>query len=328
MQDEIASALARAGFAVDGDGVSIEIEEIPTLTHSLVVRVGVRLPGASAQRLVLKRSRPGPAAYLTVREARFYRHVAPALPFGLTPRCFLAEDDGTVATLLLEDLSGSHRRCMTECPTFSEATAFVEALAELHAASANQSALAAGLARGLAGLGHPTIEDRLGALVALLPGFVDTAGGETDEASVAYLSRFRSAPSALATFVSDRTVLHGDAHYWNALYADGGATLLDWGNACLGPAEVDLAHALALNLPRSVGREWETPLLDRYRRRLEQRGIHRDAGDLRERYRRGVLYATLVPLGHRAAGVPSPVWRGLLANGVAAGRDLEVASLL
>jgi aminoglycoside phosphotransferase len=328
MQNEIASALARAGFAVHRDGGSVEVEEIPTLAHSFVARIDVRLPGDSPQRFIFKRSRPGPAAYLTVREARFYRDVAPALPAGLAPRCFFADDDGAVATLLLDDLSGSHRRCLTECPTFEEATAFVEALAELHATSIGQPTLAAGWARGLAGLGHHTIEDRLVALAALVPRFVDSAGDDADAATAQFLSGLGSAPSALATFVSERTVMHGDAHYWNALYSGDGATLLDWGNACLGPAEVDLAHALALNLPRTVGRDWETPLLDRYRRRLEQRGIRRDAGDLRERYRRAVLYATLVPLGHRAAGVPSRVWRGLLANGVAAARDLEVTSLL
>jgi aminoglycoside phosphotransferase (APT) family kinase protein len=217
---------------------------------------------------------------------------------------------------------------MGACPTFDEATAFVEALAELHAAGSKRASLPADWTREVGGIWYDTIEGRLSQLGALLPRFIDVIGDATDPWTLRLLTRLRGALAALASFAKSHTILHGDAHYWNGLYSGREAALLDWGNACLGPGEIDVAHAVALNLPREIGRQWELPLLESYCRRLNDLGVPRSLDDVRARYLRGVLYAITVPIGQWSAGVPAEVWRRLFENASAAARELEVELLL
>jgi aminoglycoside phosphotransferase (APT) family kinase protein len=278
--------------------------------------------------LVFKRSRARTLAVLAIREARFYRGVAPMLPRGLAPQCFLAEEEDGAATLLLDDLGRSHRECTEPCPTLDEATAFVEALAELHATGSGRASLPADWEHAIGESAYNTIEGRLGRLDAVLPGFIAAMHDGIDTRTRQLITRISSVPAGLASFAKNQTILHGDAHYWNGLYSSTGAVLLDWGSACLGPGEIDLAHAVAMNLPREIGRQWEAPLLDAYCRRLNECGVSRSIEDVRARYVFGVLYAVTVPIGQWRGGFPEEVWRPLFTNVVAAGRDLDVESLL
>jgi len=326
MRKEIALALSQARLLPQAHANAFEVEEIPTLAHSYVVRVRLLDPDAPVPSLIFKRSGASAAAFLTIREARFYRSIAPTLPSGLTPRCFFSDDQGGAATLLLEDLRGSHQVCETSCPTLEQATLFVEALAELHASG--PPSLAEEWARRVGSTAYDTIGGRLG----LLPEFIDRflAANEADLVpwERELLRAVAAAHERLAGFAKDQTVLHGDANYWNALYAPARAVLLDWGNACMGPGAIDVAHAVALNLPRDVGREWEALLIEAYCRRLSALGSPEKPGDFGMKYRLAVAYAVGVPAGQWTAGVPRDTWRSLLANALAAARDLDVVSML
>lgn len=68
-------------------------------------------------------------------------------------------------------------------------------------------------------------------------------------------------PAGLAALCEGQTVLHGDAHYENIVYAELDATLIDLGSVFLGPGEFDLAHAVALNLAPETRVKWESSLL-------------------------------------------------------------------
>ncbi len=91
---------------------------------------------------------------------------------------------------------------------------------------------------------------------------------------------------------------------------------------------MDLAHAVALNLPPEVARRWEAQLLESYVLGLNEAGVSRSLGETCERYRQGVLYAVTVPIRQWAAGVPEDTWLRLFRNVLVVARELGAESLL
>ncbi len=326
MRQEIALALSQARLLPSPRSDAFKVDEIPTLAHTYVARIRLLDPEAPVTTLIFKRSGAGPAAFLTIREARFYRSIAPALPPGLTPRCFFAADQDGVATLLLEDLGSTHQFCEGACPSLEQATLFVEALAELHASA--QASLAEDWAQGVGSTGYDTISGRLGLRREFISRFLHANGADLAQWERDLMTAVAAAHERLAGFAQEQTILHGDANYWNALYAPARAVLLDWGNACLGPGAIDVAHAVALNLPREAGRRWEARLIEAYCRRSTELGRPETPATFADKYRLAVAYAVCVPAGHWLTGVPRDTWRSLLTNALAAARDLDVLSVL
>lgn len=309
-----------------GPELRFEVEEIPTLPHSRVARVTIGGPEEFQRSLIYKRS-SGNGAFLTVREARFYRGVAAMLPAGLTAPCLLAEEKDGAATIILEDISDAYRQCTDESPSLEEALQFVRALAALHAAGNSPDVIAA-WKRTMGSGWYDTIAGRLSYFDSAGQSSLDSLRTTIDEWGCSLVARISISDARLSQFAEEQTILHGDAHYGNALYSPESAVLLDWGNACLGPGEIDLAHAVALNLPREVSREWEAPILHEYVRSLESFGVSRSFAEVYERYRMGALYAVTVPIRLWQAGVSEEIWRRLLRNVLAAVRDLDAESLL
>ena len=133
MHDEIRAALATAGLRPSSTTADFEVEPLVTLAHSYVARIHLAQINGQSSTVIFKRSAPGGAADLAQREARFYRGVVPLLPADLTPNCLLAMETADSATLLLQDLTATHSELTDSSPTQEQATAFVEALADLHA---------------------------------------------------------------------------------------------------------------------------------------------------------------------------------------------------
>lgn len=320
LHDEIAAALDVATLPSPG----FEYELLSTLAHSLVARVHLASASGMPSSVIYKRSQAGAGAFLTLREVRFYHEFGRTLPADIAPHAYLAARTDAGATLVLEDLEPRFRPCASSVPSLDEARAFVRSLARVHACThqTDGDIWAAAMCAGP----YDTLAGRL-QMLAL--GF-DAARADTglDDETADLVHVIASVPVSLAAFASERSILHGDAHFWNAVYAADHAVLFDWGNTCLGPGEIDLAHAVAMNLPRDVRRGWERALLDDYHDALIQEGVSRGRVEIEERYRLGVAYALTVPLRQRAAGVPERIWRPLLANVSAAARDLDIAALL
>ena len=326
-RNEIAAALAAVGL---GSGArDFEVEPLSTLAHSYVARV--RFGGVEGQpaSVIFKSSTVAATAGLAQREARFYRSVAPLLPAGLTARCLFAEESEHSATLLLEDLAATHHEGGGLSRTCEEARAYIEALADLHVTGSRIATLPTDWSRDIGSGTSDTVAGRLLSIGPLLSKFADAMGHTISATARDVIGRIQVGRRALIDFAqADQTILQGDAHYANALYAAGGAALLDWGNACIGPGETDLAHAVAMNLPRDVRLRWETPLLEAYQQRYAKGATPRPAEEFTRRYRLGVLYAVVVPIAHYAAGIPEPIWRRLLNNAVSAAEDHNAVSLL
>jgi aminoglycoside phosphotransferase (APT) family kinase protein len=321
MRDRIRGALASAGLL--GDAAAFEYEALRTLQHSYVARIQLESEAGSGRRLVFKQS-VAATDNSTLREARFYSRIADWLPPGAVPNCLAVEIEGTTTALLLEDLAPVFRPAAEGVPSFAEANAFIEALATIHAAAMQRPDIAGEWAAAFGDLPHSTIEGRLAWTLETCARFLAEAEG-IDPLTRETISRIVAAGPAILGTALPRTIAHGDAHFWNALYADAGAVLLDWGNVCLGPPGIDLAHAVALNLPPGVRQEWEQILLAAYTQAMRRNGVEVDEPTVREWYRRGVLYALVVPAGLRAMGIDMP---RLMANVSAAARELDVARLV
>jgi thiamine kinase-like enzyme len=59
---------------------------------------------------------------------------------------------------------------------------------------------------------------------------------------------------AEALDVLPRTLVHGDMHWGNIIVGDQGASIIDWGNACAGPAYVDLDNIVSRDEAASYAR--------------------------------------------------------------------------
>ncbi|MGI9603849.1 MAG: phosphotransferase [Acidimicrobiales bacterium] len=328
MFEGIEEVVVKAGIELDGD--ALRVEPIATLDHSTVARVRLSATRADAPPSLIYKHAAADSGGISLarREVRFYREIADLLPAGLVPRYFVADESDQGATLLLEDLSISGR-VGTAPPSRTEAESMVTTLARLHGAGAGMPTLPAIWSERVDTDFTATAPGRLSMAGPLLELFLAEHGADLDAADVTILQTIGNRADVLAQ-LADRpaTILHGDAHYANAVHGEHGATLIDFGSVYLGPGEFDLAHAVAMNLPRATRLEWETSLIDGYRRALDHT-VGAPAHDVAtNRYRLGVLNAVVVPVTHWIGGVPPSVWRPLLDNALGAARDHDAVSLL
>jgi len=117
--------------------------------------------------------------------------------------------------------------------------------------------------------------------------------------------------------------VHGDAHFCNAIFGNGSVRLVDWGNVVLGIGEVDVAHAIAMNLHRSLGRTMEDELLDEYANCCGQ-----DLASTWWRYKAGVLYAITSSIAMWEFGLSETTWRYLFTNAMNTAMDLDAIEIL
>lgn len=311
--------------SIDGFGnlslEDIHIEPLQTLAHSEVYRI--RLNSLSTS-LILKKSGAADVAGLANRERQFYRHVAPLLPSWLVPQCLLIIDGDQTGRLFIEDLSASHRSACSPAPTRMECRCFVEALATLHGLTGRGSTIQGKWTKVAADLPAGTIQQRLSFFQLVLGPFISAIHGSVDRAVESFLTGLNDLEHRIKRAGDQADVIvHGDAHFANALFSpEPCACLIDWGMPMVGFGEIDLAHALALNLPPNLRREWEQEMMDVYLSRMAACGSPLDGAAFLDRYRLGVLYSFISPVVWWCSGVPEPQWRSALMNSLDAAREL------
>ena len=272
------------------------------LTPRYAGPAGGRPPDAPrALLLKLAPAEPGPAA-LPSAEVAFFRHAAPRTPDLPTPRVFDAVQDTAGARwhVLMEDVSATHTQPPYPVPpTEPECFAAVGALAALHAAWWERPALAGVAAaagvRVRTEADLPGVVERTERTVGAFLGFL---GDRLPPARRAVYERLLANQQALRRrqLARPRTLVHGDAHWWNFLYprapegagptgaagaagegggAPGGARvlLIDWALWTAGGALDDLVQPIALNWFPERRRRLERPLLAHYHRELCRLGV-------------------------------------------------------
>lgn len=300
----------------------VHVDPLQTLAHSEVYRIRIDAPPTS---LILKRPGVADIAGLAVRERRFYRHIAPLLPNWLVPKCVLAVDEGESGWLFIEDLSGTHQSANNPSePTKEQCRLLVEALATLHGLASTDSTIEGEWTKTSKDLPASTIEQRLGFFQTALDPFVAMLRDRVDRKVLSFLSGLDELNELIHQAAPPMKVLvHGDAHFANVLYPSAApACLIDWGMPMLGFGEIDLAHALALNLPRHLGRAWEAEMVRVYLDQMAAYGLSVDTETFYERYRLGVLYSFVSPVVWWRSGVPETLWWFAMVNSLSAARDL------
>lgn len=299
----------------------IHVEPLQTLAHSEVYRVRLNTLSTS---VILKKSGAADVAGLANRERQFYRHIAPLLPGWLVPECLLIVEGDQTGRLFIRDLSGSHRSASSLPPTREECRSFIEALATLHGLTGSHSTIQTTWTRIATDIPAGTIQQRVSFFQLVLGPFIAMIHGRVDRTVESFLTDLSDLEDQIKRMGGQADVIvHGDAHFANALFSpEPRACLIDWGMPMVGFGEIDLAHALAMNLPPNLRREWEQEMAGVYLSQMAACGSPVDEAAFLDRYRAGVLYSFISPVIWWCSGVPEPQWWAALTNSLDAARDL------
>jgi hypothetical protein len=230
------------------------------------------------------------------KEVAFYRDLADTVAVR-TPRCRHASinEDGTVFTLLLDDLAPAVVGDQLAGCTTEEAAAAVRNLAGLHGPRWCDPTL----------WDHPELDAVdadgaafLGEIFASATGtFVDRYRADLDAGDEPLLRRVADAIPAWMVNRPERFVLlHGDYRSDNLLFSDDGrVSAVDWQTLTVGHPGRDLAYFCETSLTPEHRRAGERALVVAYREALhEHGGAELSEGEAWEDYRLGLLQGPLI----------------------------------
>ena len=308
---------------MDADLSIAGIEHLFTLPHSAVSRVAL----SDGKTVIVKQAGSGEFADGLRREIVINRDVLSELPEKVAPELLSASADVEVPWLVFEDISATHESLpLGSPPAPPHIEKFVRALGKIHAQS-----MQIDLAEAFSNVpGGVYVTDGSERAAPLLDAFLHSFDSNRfPPRTYDLVKNIRdNIPTIVDLLAGQSALIHGDAHFWNALYSDD-ALVLDWALATVGPGEVDLCHALAMNLPRDFSREHEPPALRLYVQTCSEVGVDLDESDVLDRYRICLLQTVVVAVGMQAVvGMPEAVWTRLFTNAVQSAIDHESLAYL
>lgn len=312
-----------AALQWDHNDPALQVELLVTLPHSLVARVqnsdGIRMLFKQAGRPEFS---PGMRKELIVN-----RDVLSQLPDAVGPAFIDGNATAELPWILFEDVTASHAAATIAPPTLKTVELFVDSLARTHSQARSLPLLDL--------FGNVEGDVRVSDGAEHVPAVLDEFLRRTDTSQFPprcheLIASIRDNIPRLAQLLSaEETLVHGDAHFRNALYADDSALLIDWALAVIGPGEVDLAHALAMNLPRLHSSEYEADLFRRYAATCSLHGYNTNEASVADRYRKCLLLTVVVAVGmNTVPGITEQVWTFLFTNAVHSALDHDVMELL
>ena len=341
--ERLTAVLRRAGVLDRSEVVDVAVETSRDTLISRIARVRITYgdgQGHGPSHVFFKSQREGIDEQwrkLGRKEVTFYSLVAAATPTGLLPRCYdaVVEPDG-LWHLLLEDLTASHE-ALTEWPLpppIDKLDAVVAAHARFHAAWWDHERL---------GVSVGAFSDESGGLDRFLAAFpkdfavfADRLGDRLSaERRRIYERLIAAAPGLLDRYRSHRnlSLVHGDAHVWNALLPRSGGLddvkLIDWDGWRVDTASDDLAYMLALQFHADWRRQYERESLRRYHDVLVACGVSGYSFDaLWEDYRNSVLWQIATPVWQANHALLPVIWWNNLERIMSAVHDLGCLELL
>jgi hypothetical protein len=341
--ERLTEILRHAGVLGRGEVVDVAVDTSRETLVSRIARLRLAYAGAAdgaPSHVFFKAQREDVDSRwheLGRKETAFYAHVAAATRAALLPRCYeaVAEPAGPWH-LLLEDLTASHEPVgqWPMPPSIERCRAVAAAHARFHAAWWDDGRL---------GVSVGAFADEAGVLdrfVAALPkevaAFADRLGDRlSGERRAVYERLIAAAPRLLGRYRSHRhlTVVHGDAHVWNALLSRGATLddvrLIDWDGWRVDMASDDLAYMLALHWYPDWRRRHERDVLARYHETLMAEGVRDYSFDaLWQDYRYSVLWQITTPLWQAAHALAPVIWWNNLERVMLAVNDLGCLELL
>lgn len=339
--DRLTVLLRRAGVLGRGDVVDVAVESSRDTLISRISRLRLTYDGDEGPSHVFFKTSAERAdatfRELGRKEATFYELVATATPTGLLPRCYDAvAEPAEHWYLMLEDLTASHES-LAEWPVpppLERWYAIVTAHARFHAFWWDHARL--GVAVGTFADDSGAIERHLAAFPKDVATFADRLGDRLSaERRRIYERLVDAAPRLAARYRShrDMTIIHGDAHVWNALVPRGPALndvrLIDWDAWRIDTATDDLAYMIAVHWFPDWRRRYELESLRRYHDALLADGVRGYSFDaLWEDYRLSVLWQIATPMWQANHGLGAWIWWNHLECIMAAVHDLDCLELL
>ncbi|MCG8425721.1 MAG: aminoglycoside phosphotransferase family protein [Proteobacteria bacterium] len=338
----LTDVLAGNGFLTAGKVVLVDQQA--TLTDCTVVSRFYALKvyyssdssGRMPSDILMKLTEPG-FHKMGQKEADFYRLVkdhGSVLPLAT---CFGCEfsPQGDRCVLLLDDLRQSHCGPSTpwpQPPPEEQCNEAIAALAKVHAHWWNHDA------RAEPGFEQPELWSKAWVQRAegLFRQFVDSVASPLlDDHQSTYELVFEMLPDALLRRLgssNQRTLIHGDAHFWNFLYPRSGGRegciIIDWQLCKFGLGGFDLSYMIALHWYPEHRQSLERLLLRYYQTQMHRNNVECEWNDLWDDYRLAVAFNLLYPVLLQSKGVPSVIWQPHLERGFAAFEDLDCRELL
>lgn len=255
--------------------VAVNVAEI-ICTMASKIRISVQFDGEAQRhhyclKAFLDEAAHGKGGVTTLREAEFYRQIAPQLGMR-TPRCaaVVTDHDAGLGIVIMEDLiAGGARFCSAPEPlTVEQAAQTLDQIARLHARSDLLQGRDWIPCRIEAIAQHPNLPiERLQSLMH----DARSNGLPARTLDAALLLRgLRALAQRNAT--RPQTLLHGDGHPGNLYWTAQGPGFTDWQLIQHGNWALDVAYHIASVLPEDLAAREERRLLDHYRHSLAAHG--------------------------------------------------------
>ena len=236
------------------------------------------------------------------REVRFYRELAPELPFRI-PLCYAAQLDEQRKrfALVLEDLSFLSTADQLEGISGERAERAVDLLAEIHASRWGDPRFDA--LEWIPRTNSPTTLEWQDYYRRAWPGFVRNVGDQLSPKALEIGERVNRALAPLlhALAAPPTTLVHNDFKLDNLLFGEPGGpdpiALVDWQVITRGRGIQDLAYLICQSMTVEARLAQEEDLLGRWHRRLTESGVRGyDFEQARLDYRRSVMRGLAVPV--------------------------------
>lgn len=332
--------LKENGALLSGKVASLTTEVAEKWYVATTARVSVEYEGCDVEKpprdFFIKLSGPD-LRYegLALKEFEFYRLPYPSdLP--LVP-CFDVSHDpeSGFSSILLQDLSKTHSQTRWSLPPpLPLCEAAVAALAHIHAHWWGSAPIEGAPSSSAPGHYHAGIARHI---ERLLPNFFEFLGDRLTEHQRELMQIVcEKLPELVAKRHADTrnlTVVHGDAHLWNVMFANDPAVdscfFFDWEEWHHDVGAFDLAYMIALHWYPDHRARYEKHLLEIYHRELQGR-IATQYGwdDFWADYRLGHLQNFVIPVFQWDMEVSPGSWWPHLERLFAAYEDLECAELL
>lgn len=335
------TAILRQANVLRGEVVDVALDMSRETLISRIARLRLAYAdgadaGPSHVFLKSRRAEAAPSLQqLGVKETAFYQVVAAGTPAGLLPRCYeaVAEPSGDWR-LILEDLTGSHQTVgeWPLPPALDRIHAVLTAHAKFHAAWWNHERLGISVGTFL----DAALDRSLATLPKDLATFADRLGDRLSaERRRIYERLITAAPRLLDRYRTHEhlTIVHGDAHVWNALLPRDpdrhDVRLIDWDGWRVDTATDDLAYMLAVHCFPDWRRRYERESLQRYHDTLLSDGVRGYSFDaLWQDYRLSALWQIIIPMWQANHGLPAGIWWNHLDRIMHAVHDLGSLELV
>jgi thiamine kinase-like enzyme len=338
--ERLTETLHRGGGLGTGRVIEVGVETSRTTLLSTIERLRLRYAGGEGPAtLIRKQPRHDVApelANILRNEIAFYDRVAPATP-GRLPRCYgIGGGEGGLGSLLLEDLTDSHA-IVSEWPvppTLEQCERIMETYAGFHGQWWDDARLGDSIGTWLDTSG--VLDRQLAEFPKRLAAVADRLGDRLAPERLALYERLlEAAPRLLARYRTHRglTLVHGDAHVWNALHPRDPASdtirLIDWDGWRVDTATDDLSYMMALHWYPDRRRRLERRLLEHYHAALIAQGVERyPLSALLDDYRLSVLWQITTPVWQASLRINAAVWWSHLERIMLAVDDLDCRALL